>query len=256
MKLRLRKIQNFNRDKISFVAIVFCAVVGSCTKFFKVPPQEPKDFVVPIPLSEDYPIITHTLVNLIKLKIVGAKIEVTDALGASFSFAPLDDWLTQANPPGGLLKLDIVVPTLDGRNPVLKFLHDNESKIPFKVSLPDAPAEGSTVKGEALFCRIRSDSPDLYERGLCTAFVQSLCNKESRPLPKVRYPVPRCSLAAILETPNDSSSSVGLEPEKLKTIPVSAFPLPLKVKTDYPFSRLGEIKDSLLISLFRRNLNE
>jgi hypothetical protein len=87
---------------------------------------------------------------------------------------------------------------------------------------------------------------DILSRQVCKVLQQSLCFKDLRPQAKRLGNITPASCELIFAKPDvsvqDSASS--------KHFILAGFPLPLKVKNEYPFSRFVEVDEALLLSLF------
>jgi hypothetical protein len=240
LKIRLKKLDRLVRS--FFLLTLF--FVSNCSRFLKDRAREPTKFSVSIPLAEEYSLISGTLVNLIKLKLPRAEVKIVDALSDEYSFGSIEDWLAQAN-ESGILRLYLQIAKLDDRSHIVSFLKANEAKLPFKVSLPSLDVDASVTRGENLFCRMKIESKDLFERQLCTELLQALCGKELRPQTAAKSNFsPKCALIPSLGTKTKPE-------ERVRDLFLTGFPLPLKIKNEYPLNRISEIKENLLISLFR-----
>ena len=228
-----------------FALSVFVFLFQSCSRFQKKPEKKPNDFEVYVPMEEDYPLLTRGLFSSIENVFPKAKITLHEGLSDKYVIAPFDEWILKSD-SDGILRLQIQVERSEDLNPILAFLIRDEAKIPFKVKIPKPDTEASETKGEALFCRMKADSDDLFERQLCKELHNALCARDSRLINK-KFNVlgtPSCSLKL-----NNPVTTV-VSKAKPKLFFLTGFPLPIKVKNDYPFARFGEIDEMTLLSLF------
>jgi hypothetical protein len=219
----------------------------SCSKIISQKDKKPENFSIFLPLAEDFPILKKSIHTLVKSKFPNAKIQMRDYLAPNYVMAPFDEWLMRAN-EDGLLQLFINVPDLEERDSLIAFLKQNSAKILFRHSLPplSSQKESRVSRGEAYFCKIRSETKDILEQQLCHTLVSLLCSSSTGAGYRNPYKIshessPLCSLRFYLPKKNNKS----------REIKFASFPLPIKFKNDYPFERFTEIDESAIMNLFR-----
>ena len=221
----------------------------SCSKIILKKEKKPENFSIYLPLAEDYSILNNSLHSVIKAKYPKAKIQLRDYLSSSYTMAPFDEWIMKAN-DHGLLQLVIHVPELEERDSLVAFLRQNTSRLLFRHKIPSffyPNREVRILRGEGYFCRMTKDSKDLLEQQLCGYVLSSFCSPASRKgvLESFRS-APSCSLRFSLPLKDGEEEKISP-----KDIVLSTFPLPLKVKNDYPFERFTEIDESVIMALFK-----
>ena len=227
----------------------------SCSKILSKKEKKPENFSIYLPLAEDYPILKNALQSVIKAKFPKAKIQVRDYLPTNYVMAPFDEWLMKAN-QHGFFQLVIHSPEPEERDPVVAFLKQNASKLLFSHTIPPLlfpQKEPRVSRGEGYFCRMTFDTKDILEQQLCRELVSLLCSsaagavaKNSKKIFESYKSSPTCSLRSAMplkESPEKKAIS--------KDILLASFPLPLKVKNDYPFERFTDIEESAIITLFK-----
>ncbi len=223
-------------------ACLFLCIIAafSCSRFKK-KDEKQISFEVFVPLIDDYALLSKGIVAEIENIFPKAKITMVEGLSDKYEIPPFADWITRAS-TDAFLKLRIKTDRPEDLAHVTAFLNAEESKIPFKVKIPKLELEGSEGRGQALFCRLRIEGTDLFEQQLCRELVQSLCGKEP---PKKALPnPPHCELSFV--RPETTQASTGRPKEFFLT----SFPLPLRVRGEYPLTRFGESDEATLQSLF------
>jgi hypothetical protein len=243
----------------AFLLIKFWTLVSffffSCSKFIQKKEKKPESFSIYLPLAEDYPILKNTLESVIKEKFPKAKVQLRDYLSSNYVMAPFDEWFMKAN-QNGFLQLVIHVPEWEERDSLVAFLKQNSSKLLFSHSIPPLVSpqkEPRVSRGEGYFCRMTFETKDILEQQLCRELVSLLCPtnlgsspKNSKQIYESYRSAPKCSLKFTLPLKENQEKKANA-----KDILLASFPLPLKVKNDYPFERFTDIEESAIIALFK-----
>ncbi len=227
----------------------------SCSKIISKKEKKPENFSIYLPLAEDYPLLKNALSDVIKVKFPKAKIQLRDYLAPNYVMAPFDEWLMRAN-QNGFLQLVIHVPELEERDSLVAFLKQNSSKLLFSHSIPSLlfpQKEPRVSRGEGYFCKMIFDTKDILEQQICRELVSFLCPssggglvKNSRHIYESYRSAPICSLRVSLPLKENQEKKL-----HSKNILLASFPLPIKVKNDYPFERFTDIEESAIIALFK-----
>lgn len=250
LRVRSRAFQ-----KIKFWTLV-SFLFFSCSKILPKKEKKSENFSIYLPLAEDYSLLRNSLESVVRNKFPKAKIQLRDYLAPSYVMAPFDEWLMRAS-DDGFLQLVIHVPELEERDPLVAFLRQNSSKLLFRHALPSllSQKESRISRGEAYFCKMKVESRDILEQQLCHTLVSLLCSSAAGVGLKVSSKfvydsAPLCSLRFYLPL-NEKQIEKQEKKNNFKNIKLASFPLPLKVKNDYPFERFTEIEESAIISLFK-----
>lgn len=227
----------------SFALLSLFFFLSDCSK--KKEEKKSYSFNVKIPLEDDYPLLKQALVGIIRLSFPKQSVAVEEGLSDRYEIAPFENWITNSD-PDYLLKLQIRVDRSEDLPHVQSFLNRDEINLPFKIKLPKSENSSSEYKGEAMFCRMQAEGRDILSRQLCRTLMQAACFKEIRPQARRLgnvLPV-RCELVLVKQ------ESANGEQKAPKFLNLTGFPLPLRVRGDYPFSRYVEADETLLINLF------
>ena len=227
----------------------------SCSKILIKKEKKPENFSIYLPLAEDYPILKNALQSVIRAKFPKAKIQMRDFLASNYVMAPFDEWTMRAN-QNGFFQLVIHTPELEERDPLVAFLKQNSSKLLFSHTIPSLlfpQKEPRVSRGEGYFCRMNFDTKDILEQQLCRELVSLLCSptagavaKNSKKIYESYKSSPTCSMKFALPLRENVEKKANA-----KDILLASFPIPLKVKNDYPFERFTDIEESAIITLFK-----
>lgn len=250
MQLVARDVEMMNKKKwrVSIGLILFSLLaLVQCNRFKKKEKKPSPNFQIFIPLEEEYSLLKKGLLSIVSLTFDSPSITVEEGLSDLYEIPPFDDWVLKADPEA-ILRLQLQADKLEDLPHLLAFINREGAKLPFKTKLASSDYEGSEFRGESLFCRMKIVGTDILQRQVCRELVQSMCFKEMRPQARrflSQNPI-TCSMAL---------QELDKEIKKLspRVFLSSGFPLPLRInKTDYPFTRLAEADEGLLLALFSR----
>lgn len=233
--------------RASFILLVSLFFLSDCSRFKKKEKKKSPIFHVHVPLEEDYTLLKLGLISILELSFPKPNIFVEEGLSDKYEIAPFEDWINRTD-PDFILKLQVKVERAEDLAHVAAFLNRDEAAPPFKINIPKFEAAASEYRGESLFCRMQIQGQDILSKQVCKFLQQSLCFKDLRPQAKRLGNIAPARCEMILAKQELSSELV--QQLYRKELVLTGFPLPLKVKNDYPFSRFVEVDETLLLSLF------
>jgi len=235
------------RVSAALVLISLLSLV-QCNRFRKKEKKVSPNFRILVPLEDEYALLKKGLLSIISLNFPSPNVSVEEGLSDIYEIPPFSDWISKAD-PDAILRLQVRVERPEDLPHVLAFINRDGASLPFKAKLGSSEMDGSEYRGEALFCRMKNQGTDILERQVCRELVQALCFKDLRP--QARRFVSQFPVSCNMTLQQKESDSSKVSP---KVFLNSGFPLPLRIhKTDYPFTRLVEADESLLLTLFARD---
>lgn len=243
------EMMNKKNWRVSAALVLFSLfLLVQCNRFKKKEKKVSPNFRILVPLEEDYSFLKKGLLAIISLSFPSPNVVVEEGLSDIYEIPPFVDWISKADPEA-ILRLHVRTERPEDLPHVLAFIKRDGVNPPFKAKIASSDLEGSEFRGEALFCRMKNQGVDILERQVCRELVQAYCLKELRPQARrftSQVPV-SCNMSLF-------SSEKEVSKVSPKVFLSSGFPLPLRIhKADYPFTRLTEADESLLLTLFAKD---